>query len=172
MRLVYKLFLCLILLVLWGSTLQAQLKQPARLELELKRDAEEFFVIPAGTEGVFLHKRNIAESTFSTNVYDLHLYDTTLTERWKSRLEVTARATYKGWEYRKGKLYLLFTEPKAKTIDYHFYTIDTETSFMRGYKVQSDMQIELTEFTALENLVLLGGVCELQTGGFCLRPDH
>ncbi len=145
------------MLMLLATAAQAQLKQPARLEMELKREDDEFSVIPAGTEGVFLHKRNVKESTYNTNVYDLHLYDTTLVERWKSRLEVNVTASYRGWEYRKGKLYLLFSEPKNRATDYHLYTIDTETSFIRGYNIQSDLQIELTEFTALENLVLMGG---------------
>ena len=157
MKIVYTYLFSVCLLLVLATSVQAQLKQPSRLELELKREDDEFFVIPAGTEGVFLHQRNVKESNFSKSVYDLHMYDTTLTERWKSRLEVTGRADYRGWEYRKGKLYLLFTEPKGRSFDYHIYTIDTETSFMRGYKVQTDLQIELTEFTALEDLVIMGG---------------
>ena len=143
--------------MLCATAAEAQLKQPARLELELKREDEEFSVIPAGTDGVFLHQKNMRESSFNKHVYDLYLYDTTLTERWKSRLELSPQATYRGWEYRKGKLYMLFTEPKSRSLEYLLYTIDTETSFMRGYKIQSDIQIDLTEFTALEDLVLLGG---------------
>jgi hypothetical protein len=161
----------LFLVLMWGTSLQAQLKQPARLELELKREDDEFFVIPAGEDGVFLHQRNIKESNFSTSVYDLYLYDTTLTERWKSRLEIPARAAYKGWEHRKGKLYLLFTEAKNRGTDYHIYTIDTETSFLRGFKVHNDMQLELTEFTALEDLVLLGGYVNYRPAMFAYDLD-
>ena len=158
MKIIYIYFLSLSMLMLMLATPGvAQLQQPARLELELKRETDEFFVIPAGRDGVFLHQRNIKESSFSKDVYDLYLYDTTLTERWKSRLEVHPRAEYRGWEYRQGKLYILFTEPKDRTVNYYLFTIDTESSFLRGYKIQSDFQLDLTEFTALGDLVLLGG---------------
>lgn len=170
----YTCFLGLFVLMLVAATVQAQIKQPARLEMELKRDDDEVFVIPAGTDGVFLHQRNIKESTYNTNVYDLHLFDTTLVERWKSRLEVNVAATYRGWEYRPGKLFLLFSEPKNRSTDYHLFTIDTETSFLRGYKIQTDLQIELTEFTALDNMVLMGGYVNYRPAVFAydLREER
>ncbi|WP_224999635.1 hypothetical protein [Cesiribacter sp. SM1] len=174
MKFIYTFLLSISVLVVFGSLAQAQLKQPARLELELKRETDEYSVIPAGTDGIFIHQHNIKESTFSKNVYDLYLYDTTLTERWKSRLEVGNQAVYRGWEYRKGKIYLLFAEPKNRSVDYLLYTIDAETSFMRGYTIKNDLQIDLTEFTALEDLVILGGYVNYRPAVFAydLRNEH
>lgn len=167
----YSFFLVVFLVISLVLQVQAQLKQPARLELELKREDDEFFVIPAGSEGIFLHQRNIRESSFSKSVYELYMYDTTLTERWKSRLEVDSRAEYRGWEYRDGKLCLLFVAPKGRGADYHLFTIDTETSFMRGYKIQTDLQIELSEFTALDNLVIFGGYVNYRPAVFVYDLD-
>ncbi|AHM62156.1 hypothetical protein D770_19525 [Flammeovirgaceae bacterium 311] len=174
MKLIYTYLLSFMVLMLLGSAVQAQIKQPARLELELKRETDEYFVIPAGTDGIFVHQRNVKESTFSKNIYDLYLYDTTLTERWKSRLELGTQAVYRGWEYRKGKVFLLFSEPKNRSVDFLLYTIDTETSFIRGYTIKNDLQIDLTEFTALEDLVLLGGYVNYRPAVFAydLTTEH
>lgn len=153
----HKFFIALLLAFPVAGLLQAQVKQPARLEIELKHDEDEFHVIPAGKDGVFVHQQNRKETSYNKTVHELYMYDTTLNERWKSRLEISARVNYRGYEYRDGKLYLLFTETRNRTEDYHLFVIDVETSFVRGFKVQNDMPIELTEFTVLDDLVLMGG---------------
>jgi hypothetical protein len=148
---------CLLLIVCFATAGLAQVQQPARLELEMKDDDEEFFVIPAGEDGVFVHQKNRKESNYSQAVHELYLYDTTLVERWKSRLEISSRATYRGYEYYRGTIYMLFTESRNRSEDYHLFVIDAESSYIRAYKIQNEMPLELTEFTVLEGLVLIGG---------------
>ncbi|WP_040397691.1 hypothetical protein [Cesiribacter andamanensis] len=157
MKHLYTTILCLLLLAPFGTTVLAQLKQPARLELEMREEDEEFYVVPAGHDGVFVHQQDRKETNYTKTVHTLYMYDTTLNERWKSRLEIGARVTYRGYEYANGNVFLLFTETRNRTEDYHLFVIDAETSFIRGYKIQNEMPLELTEFTVLEGLVLVGG---------------
>ena len=138
------------------APLQAQLVQPARLELTLEEGDNYYSVISAEEEGLILYRLNQKESKANKEVLDILSYDSELEERWTSRLEVE-NAHYAGYEYKDGKLFFLFQEKRHKTDNYKIYSLDVETSLVSAYIIENSIPIELTEFTTVDNIILLGG---------------
>jgi hypothetical protein len=153
-RLIILFFICVLLA--GAYPVHGQLVQPARLELELG-DYEDFYtVVSAGDKGLFLYRKDEDLSTGLKGVYEVLCYDADLQERWSTSLEVE-EASLTGYEYKSGKLYLLFREPANKADNYHIYRFDLETSLVSAYTIDNAIPIELTEFTALDDVMLLGG---------------
>lgn len=136
--------------------LQAQLQQPARLELDLSDTDEYYTVVSAGEQGLILYRRNNDQSTVLKEVYDILCFDEDLNERWNTQLEVED-ASLTGYEYKGGKFYLLFREKANKADNYHIFRMDVETSLMTNYTIDNAIPIELSEFTAVDDVMLLGG---------------
>lgn len=154
---VYILCIGLFLALLTGTVpLQAQLVQPARLELEIKDMEEYYSVVSAGEEGVILYRKDIKESKGSKGVYEILSFDVELEERWTSSLEVES-ATLVGYEYKEGQLYLLFRQEGNKINNFQVYAVDIQTSLVSGYTIENEIPVELTEFTTVDNVMLLGG---------------
>lgn len=152
------LIIFLFYLFLTGGTfpLHAQLQQPARLELDLSDSDEYYTVVSAGEQGVILYRKNYDQSTVLKEVYEVLCFDSELNERWTTQLEVED-ASLTGYEYMGGKFYLLFREKANKADNYHIFRVDVETSFMTKYTIDNAIPIELTEFTAVDDVMLLGG---------------
>ena len=146
------------LLWLFGTLapLKAQLVQPERLELELKEGDSYYSVISAEEEGLILYRLNKEESKYNKEVYDILCYDTNLEERWTTKIEVE-NAHFTGYEYSQGKVFFLFQEKKHKSDNYQIFSLDIESSFVSSYSIDNSIPIELTEFTTVDNIMLLGG---------------
>ena len=151
-------FICFLLLIGWSFSLPltAQIVQPARLELELDEGEDYYSVISAEEEGVILYRENIAESRFRKQVFDVLAFDADLKERWKTRLEVEG-GRFTGYEYSAGKLYFLFREESNKADNYQIFTVDLETSLTVRHTIDNAIPIQLSEFTVVDNVILLGG---------------
>ncbi len=136
--------------------LSAQIVQPARMELELKDGEEYYSIVSAEEEGIVLYRENIRESRLRRQVYDIICLDSELKERWKSQLEVEG-GKLTGYEYSAGKVYLLFREESNKADNYQIFTLDVATSLTARYTIDNAIPVELSEFTVVDNVVLLGG---------------
>lgn len=149
---------CSLFLLFLGGTLplQAQLAQPARLELEIKGTEEYYTVVSAEEEGVILYRKDLEESKGPKGIYEILFYDVELEERWATTLEVES-ASLVGYEYKQGQLYLLFRQEGSKLNNFQVYAVDTETSFIEGYTIDNEIPVELTEFTTVDQVMLLGG---------------
>ena len=151
------IFLCSLLLLLGASiSLQAQLVQPERLELELKDEDPYYSVVSAEGKGVLLYRLNEEETKGDDQVFDILHYDTDLKERWSTKLEVED-AELTGHEYKDGKFYLLFREQKNQADNYQVFSTDVESGKTSGYTIDNAIPVELTEFTTVDGVVLLGG---------------
>lgn len=146
----------LVLLLGVVSPLQAQLVQPARLELELNDMEEYYAIISVEEKGVILYREDYKESRSGRSVYEILCFDTELNEKWSTRLEVKD-GKFRGYEYNNGKLYFLFLEKGHKEDTYQIFTIDVETSLSSAHKIENAIPLELTEFTTVDNVMLLGG---------------
>lgn len=152
-----KIFLISLLLLSGVSvSLHAQLVQPERLELELEDDDSYYTVVSAGGEGVLLYRLNEEETKGNDLVFDVLLYDTDLKERWSTQLAVED-AELTGHEYKDGSFYLLFREQKNQADNYQVYSIEVESGKISGYTIDNAIPVELTEFTTVDGVVLLGG---------------
>ncbi|WP_017730429.1 hypothetical protein [Nafulsella turpanensis] len=136
--------------------LQAQLVQPERLELELEEYDPYYSVVSAGGQGILLYRLNEEESRGNDQVFDILHYDTDLKERWSTKLEVED-AELTGHEYKEGKMYLLFREQENQADNYQVYSVDVESGKISGYTIDNAIPVELTEFTTVDGVVLLGG---------------
>lgn len=155
-KLIFFIFCSALLAGAYPLPVHAQLEQPSRLELELENHEDFYTVVSAREQGLLLYRKNQELSTGLKGVYEILCYDADLQERWATTLEVED-ATLTGYEYKSGKFYLLFREPANKADNYHIYRFDLETSLVTGYIIDNAIPIELTEFTALDDVMLLGG---------------
>ncbi len=147
------LFICSLAGALPGY---AQLVQPARLELEIKDSEEYFSVVSAEEEGVILYRMDVEKSRGLKDVYEILLYDVDLQERWSTTIEVES-AFLVGYEYKGGQFYFLFRETGSDADNFQVYAINVETSLVSGYTIKNEIPVELTEFTTVDKVMLLGG---------------
>lgn len=149
-------FPLLILLLAAAGPLKAQLVQPARLEIPLEDGERYYSAVSAEEKGLILYRLNEKESKGTKEVFDVLFYDRNLEERWTTKIEVED-AHFTGYEYKNGKMFFLFQEKRHKTDNFKIISLDVETSLSASYTIDNSIPIELTEFTTVDNVMLLGG---------------
>jgi hypothetical protein len=134
----------------------AYLTQPDRVEFQKDRLDVDFTIINGEQDGLLVVKqtRVKSEKGFGWNLYKL---DTTLNNVWNKLLIIPTYYTYKGWDYSKGKYYLLFGSAQYNPEEFTIYEIDGVEGEIEEYEMSTVFPMILSHFEVIDNTVLLAG---------------
>ena len=133
------------------------MEQPSRYEVELKWGDEFFDVISGEENGLFLIRKNKELKQRTDMAWEIIVLDTALNEKWRKDIFLMMNYEYAGYDYYKGKVYLLYTIPESYKADHVILEVDMNTGLYLRYDVTRSLNIQLTEFEVFNNSAIFGG---------------
>ncbi|ADR20800.1 hypothetical protein Ftrac_0798 [Marivirga tractuosa DSM 4126] len=151
----------LILLVTWPAL--AQISQPLRYEIEIDNSYDEYNIVSAEENGLFLFKELQEKSTFKELHWQIIRLDTSLQETSRREVIIDSKFTFKGYSYADDQLVLLFQEGYEFAKDLLFITFSIRGNSFQSYLYENLVPIQLTEFEAKNDAVIFGGNVNMRT---------
>jgi hypothetical protein len=132
----------------------AQVLQTKRFEFPLFYNEKNFDVIPAGEDGLYLHRQ------FSTDKLDqLHLIklDTAFQEKWSGFLSVERNYVVMGRRAFNNRLFLLLRYKDYSKNDLIMFSVNEKDGSYIRYAIKSFIPFAPTEFQLTSKAALIGG---------------
>jgi hypothetical protein len=108
----------------FSFTLQAQVEQDLRLEIEINSSSDNYFVIPTGSYGMVLFGENETDNKQTT--WEFTFYDRDLKKVSNSSMEIESRFYYYGYYFDDDKsVYVFFNNPRDD--QYELVTVNAES---------------------------------------------
>ena len=145
------------LLLLAAKPLHAQIVQPDRVEIELGDFSDYYTVISAKQQGLVLVRESDEKIDPRSNTWEVLKYNTDLTLAWRRNLQIKIGYEFRGYEYRNGKVYLLFKSDNYQNDEMLLRVLTLGTGDMEESEIKYLFPLNLTEFTVAGNAVILGG---------------
>lgn len=138
------------------DSVQTQLTQPYRFELEKKYSDEDFTIISLKEEGLaLLREKNKYKSGNKT--WALILLDSTLQEKQNFDFEIDQRKNLIGYEYSTGFLYLLYKTGESVKIVLDLISVQLDTRETQLYEIKPELPLQLTHFSKVADNFIFGG---------------
>ncbi len=156
-------FLISTLLLLFTFTLcKGQFYQTERVEIELGDQDEDFLLIPAGEDGLFLSRKVKNRETKRDFKYELIKLDTSLALAWQLSDYVDVEYIQVGYDYVGPYVYFLYNSTlrrkKFKAIRFH-----TKTQAKEVFDIEMDFELEMREFEVVGETLIFGGYVNNRT---------
>ena len=135
----------------------AQIIQPDRVEIELDDYDDYYTVISAREEGLVLVRQVENKTEPRKNNWEVLKYNTDLTLSWRRNLLVNINYDFTGYEYRNGKVYLLYKPVNYQNDKMILQVLSLGTGNMEEAEINYVFPLNLTEFTVSGNAAILGG---------------
>ncbi|WP_420575962.1 hypothetical protein [Ekhidna sp.] len=135
----------------------AVILQPNRIEFEMERDASEFFVVPGNQDGILVVEETGEGAKGGGFQWKLHMVDTSLQVKWSQTLVIPAGGSILGYEYFKGRFYLLFNKNQYRSEDLIVYQLSSESVEYAMYEITTVFPIDITHFESVGETILLAG---------------
>ena len=132
-------------------------EQPSRYEVELQWGDEFFNIISAEENGLFLIRKNLELKQRADMAWQIIVLDTALNEKWRKDIFIPMNYEYTGYDYYKGKIFLLYVIPESYKDDHLIIEVDISTGLYQRYNVPRSLNIELSDFEILNNSAIFGG---------------
>ncbi|MCW5909959.1 MAG: hypothetical protein KIT62_02735 [Cyclobacteriaceae bacterium] len=145
-----------VLIALAPGFLCAQATQTARYEREQKNSDNDYILISLQKEGLAL-VRDKDKYKEGKKQWEIIRVDTTLQEVWLLEMEIENRLRLVGYDYRDNQIYLLYREGDHEASSLVLFTIHTQSQAIGRYSIKQEMSFKVTHFSALANVVTLGG---------------
>ena len=145
-----------LLLVTVTATLQAQIAQPGRFEIELDTFDDEFFVLSGNEQGVLLYK--------PLNVYDgrnqlwkFIKLDTALQVQWEKEFYLNMSDVYRGFDYSGSNFSLLFQITDRNSLDLRLLQLDEFNGDTSMHRIKNLVKLELDQFEMNPEAAVIAG---------------
>ena len=152
----------LIFLLSVSSVCFGQFYQAERIEFELGEKDEDFLIIPAWEEGLFLSRKVKNKETKRDFKYELTKLDTTLAIQWQLNDYVDLEYVLIGYDYIGPYVYFLYNSSlkrkKYKAIRFHSITQAKEV-----FDIEMEFEFQLTEFEVIDETLVFGGYVNNRT---------
>ncbi|MEQ9423049.1 MAG: hypothetical protein RJQ09_01430 [Cyclobacteriaceae bacterium] len=133
------------------------IEQPERLELTIDPDDEDYFIVSAEQDGLFIFKETNDRGKKGF-FWEFTQVDTLLKEQWKKRYLIPYGIDFLGWDYSLGQVHLLFNKPGGRDYrDYTLYNFDVASGDTTQHTVSMEFNVRLSEFEVVGNAVIMGG---------------
>ncbi len=140
----------------------SQFSQTDRVEFELDEKDEDFLIISADNDGLFLSRKVKNRETKRDFKYELTKLDTSLKIDWKINDYVDLEYQQVGYDYIGPYVYFLYNSSlkkrKFKAIRFH-----KETQAKEVFDIEMDFEIQLTEFEVIDETLIFGGYVNNRT---------
>lgn len=132
-------------------TLKAQIRQLQNLEIPIGRNESMYSILPAGDEGLILHRPVRTGREYGLQV--IHL-DTLFKEKWSGIMPVNDNQQLAKTVKTREKCYFLFHHSEFREISFYLYEVDLATGDFTRYAIANyipflPIQLEITEYGAL-----------------------
>ena len=134
------------LLLFLASPLISQMHQPLRMEVELKRQDDDYLVMSMKEKGIVLFRELAAMTENRKKAWEVVRLDTMLQDVLTRSYEVDFRAQLLGYEYRSNYFYLLFRIGEYQKDDLKIIKINMDTGEDVQYDLKQIVPVTLTEF--------------------------
>ena len=150
-------YLTLFVFVICSWSLQSQIDQPLRVEVELKRLDNHYTVTSMEEKGIVLFRELANLSERGKKVWEVVKLDTLLQNVLTKNYFLDFSTELVGYEYRAGYFYLLFRMGEYQKADLKIIKISMDSGEDEQYDIKQIVPVNLTEFTIIDNAALLGG---------------
>ena len=141
----FSFWLILTLLMVIIESTQSQIIQPDRVEIELNDYDDYYTVISAKEEGLVLVREDDERGEPRTKNWEVLKFNTDLTQAWKRNLMINLNYDFTGYEYRNGKVYLLFKSVSYQNDNMILRVMDLETGDTEEAEINYVFPLNLTK---------------------------
>ena len=136
----------------------AQLQQPARIEIPMEDEDDDFDVVAAGEKGIVIYREVRNRETKMDYKYQVILIDTALNKQWENHYFVNVRYLLRGFDYFGDYFYLLFQQnTESLKADLYVMRINLNTQLSETFLIHREYAMELTEFEVIGNTMVFAG---------------
>jgi len=144
-------------------SLNAQISQPLRFEIEIDNLNDDYYIVSAEEEGLFLFKELDEKTVNNEFVWEIIRLDTTLQEINRREVIIDSKFSFKGYSYDNGNFVMLFQEGFEFAKDLLFLTFSLNGDSFQSYLYENLVPINLTEFEVKNDAVVFGGNVNMRT---------
>ncbi|HET8859035.1 hypothetical protein [Marivirga sp.] len=140
-----------------------QISQPLRYEAEINDFNQEYFIVSAKEDGLFLFRQLNDRPSFKEFAWEIIRLDTSFNEISRKEVIIENTFTFKGYSYSNGRFVMLFQEGDVYARDLLFLTFTLEEDGFKSYLYENLVPIRLTEFEMKNDAVIFGGDVNMRT---------
>lgn len=138
--------------------LAAQIHQPERFEVELNYYDNYFNTISAGKDGIALVRESSERGKGNEGFYEVIMLDSSLNELWRNSYGVPYDRFFRGYDYHKGSIILLFTNKYSASRDNMLLMkIDAATGEMEKFEIDLEFMVDLSHFEMVGESAIFAG---------------
>jgi hypothetical protein len=141
----------------------SQISQPLRYEIEIENFNDDYYIVSAKEEGLFLFKELDQRTDGNETLWEIIKLDTSLQEISRNEVIIDQKFTFKGYTYDNGKFVMLFQEGYDYAKDMLFLTFSNNGTSFQSYVYENVVPIRLTEFEVKNDAVVFGGNVNMRT---------
>jgi hypothetical protein len=134
----------------------AYIEQTDRVEFEIGRFDQEFNIISGKEEGLLLVKETAVRNQNGYG-WELIKLDTSLNIEWQKLVVIPFNYDFQGWDYDRGKFYLLYTKSNYAPQDLVIFEVEEDSGEYEEIELSTVFPLYLSHFEVLANTVLLAG---------------
>jgi len=150
------------------SLSMAQVHQGERFEMELKDADEDFLVISAEQQGIFLSRKVKNNETKRDFKYQLIHLDTSLNKVWELYDYVDLEYKKIGYDFIDPYVYFLFNS-SLRPKNYRVIRFRKDTQEKEVFDIETNYEIELTEFEVIDETLIFGGYINNRPAFVCYK---
>lgn len=159
----YLKFIFLVILLAFGKSLIGQISQPLRYEIEIESFNDEYYIVSAKENGLFLFRDMDKQTEDNDYIWEIIRLDTSLQEISRSEVIIDNKFSFKGYSYDNGQFVMLFQEGIDFAKDLLFITFSINDDTFNSYIYENVVPIRLTEFEVKNDAVIFGGNVNMRT---------
>lgn len=159
----YLKFIFLVILLTFCNSLLGQISQPLRYEIEIDNLNDEYYIVSAKEQGLFLFKEMDKQTEDNEYIWEIIRLDTSLQEVNRKEVIIDNKFSFKGYSYDNGQFVMLFQEGYDFAKDLLFLTFSINSDTFNSYLYENLVPIRLTEFEAKNDAVIFGGNVNMRT---------
>lgn len=144
-------------------SLLGQISQPLRYEIEIEDFNNDYYIVSAQEEGLFVFKELDKKTDNNEYVWEIIRLDTSLQEINRREVVIDKKFSFRGYSYDNGKFVMLFQEGIDFAKDLLFLTFSLNGETFQSYLYENLVPINLTEFEVKNDAVVFGGNVNTRT---------
>jgi len=152
-----------LILIPFCFPLLGQISQPLRYEIEIDNFNDDYYIVSAKEDGLFLFRELDKPFTNNEYVWEIIRLDTSLQEVNRREVKIDSKFSFKGYSYDNGRFVMLFQEGYEFANDLLFLTFSIDGDAFQSYVYNNVVPIKLTEFEVKNDAVVFGGNVNMRT---------
>lgn len=153
-----KRFLLILIPVFSVQQLSAQIHQPERFEVEMNYYDNYYNTISAGKDGIALVRESSERGKGNEGLYEVIMLDSSLNEQWVKTYSVPYDRFFRGYDYHKGSVILLFANKyNSSKNDLSLMKIDAATGAMEKFEIALEFMVDLSHFEMVGESAIFAG---------------